>query len=222
MFLIERISNTVGNKIAVSLDLDKDNEEIIIYGAFNLLQTLWGILWVVILGIILKVLVQALIISFSWALLRKYSGGVHASSPNRCAGIGAIETNALALMVNSVLPLFSIKVIGFMLILSLISSYYIINKLAPVDSEAKPIVKLETRKRLKKNSIAVLNIYTVTIIILGFIYFKNGNKLFLSTIEALFLGMMWQASTLTSKGHQLLYKIEGVLNMLKRRKKDEQ
>ena len=171
-----------------------------------------------ILGIILKVLVQALIVSFSWALLRKYSGGAHASAPNRCAGIGAVETNVLALIVNKVFPLFSIEVIGFILILSMASSYYIVNKLAPVDSEAKPIVKLETKKRLKRNSIRLC---TAVIIILGIIYFEGGNKFFLSTIEALFLGVMWQASTLTAKGHQLLYTIEDALNILQRRKKDE-
>ncbi|WP_411682629.1 accessory gene regulator ArgB-like protein [Clostridium thailandense] len=221
MFLIEKISNKIGNKIALNLDLDKDNEEIIAYGAFNLLQAIFCIFWVVILGIILKVLVQALIISFSWALLRKYSGGAHASTPNRCAGIGAVETSALALIVNEVFPLFSIEIIGFILVLCMVSSYYIINKLAPVDSEAKPIVKLETRKRLKRNSIRVLNLFAIIIIILGIIYFRSGSKFFLNTIEALLLGVMWQASTLTAKGHQLLYKIEDVLNILQRRKKDE-
>lgn len=221
MFLIEKLSNKIGNKIALNLDLDKDNEETIAYGAFTMLQTIWCILWVVILGIILKVLVQALIVSFSWALLRKYSGGVHSSSPNRCAVIGAIETNILALIVIKVFPLLDIRVVGFILVLSMTSSYYIINKLAPVDSEAKPIVKLETRKRLKKNSIRVLNLCTAVIIVLGIIYFGSGNTFFLSTIEALFLGVMWQASTLTAKGHQLLYKIEDVLNIIQRRKKDE-
>lgn len=214
MYLIEKISNKIGSEIALSLNLDKDNEEIIAYGAFNLLQTLWAILWVVILGIIFKVLVQALIISFTGAILRKYSGGVHASSPNRCAGIGAVVSVGFALIINKVFSIFNIEIIAFLLIIGFGSSYYIINKLAPVDSPAKPIVKLETKKRLKSQSILTLTSFILIIIVLGFIYFRYEIKFFLSAIECIYMGVMWQTLTLTAKGHQLLYKVEDVLNMI--------
>ncbi len=35
MFLIEQLSNKIGNKIANNLELDRDTEEIITYGAFQ-------------------------------------------------------------------------------------------------------------------------------------------------------------------------------------------
>jgi accessory gene regulator B len=214
MYLIEKISNKIGNKIALNLNLDKDNEEIIIYGAFNLLQTLWAILCVVILGIIFKVLVQALIVAFTAAILRKYSGGAHASSPNKCAGIGAVIVVGFALVIDKVFMLFNIKIIVSLVMLGLVISYYIINKLAPVDSPAKPIVKLETKKRLKKQSILTLSSFIMIMLILGFIYFKYKINFFLSAIECIYIGAMWQTFTLTAKGHQLLHKIEDVLNML--------
>lgn len=42
MFFIEEASNKIGNKISSNLNLDKDAEEIIAYGAFAVLQTLWS------------------------------------------------------------------------------------------------------------------------------------------------------------------------------------
>ncbi len=42
MFFIEHTSNKIGSKISSNLNLDKDTEEIIVYGAFALLQILWS------------------------------------------------------------------------------------------------------------------------------------------------------------------------------------
>ncbi len=85
MFLIERLSNKIGNKIANNLELDKDTEEIIAYGAFSVLQTIWALLCVVILGAMCNVLVESVIIALTAAAYRKYSGGIHANTPNKCA-----------------------------------------------------------------------------------------------------------------------------------------
>lgn len=42
MFFIEQISNKIGSKISSNLNLDKDTQEIITYGAFAVLQILWS------------------------------------------------------------------------------------------------------------------------------------------------------------------------------------
>ena len=44
MYFFEKVSNSFAAKVSSTLNLDKDREEIIAYGSYNLLQTLWSIL----------------------------------------------------------------------------------------------------------------------------------------------------------------------------------
>jgi accessory gene regulator B len=211
MFLIESLSNKIGYKIAGTLKLDKDQEEVMIYGAFSLLQFLWSTLWIVVLGMVFNILMEVLIIYCTIILLRKYSGGVHASSPGRCTTIGTTIAVVLALIAHNGYRMFNIYLILFLVILSGIYSYYIVHKLAPVDSPAKPIVKLETKRRFKKNSIIVLNILYVIIFIILFFYIKYNVKCLLNSIACICVGTVWQSFTLTYKGHKILSKVDSIL-----------
>lgn len=217
MFLIERISNKVGYKVASSLKLDKDQEEIIAYGAFCLMQVLWAIFWVVLFGTIFNVLTDALIITFTIALLRKYSGGAHFSSPNSCAIIGGVVCTTLALITDKILPLFNIKILIVLGAVCLMVSYFVVNKLAPVDSSAKPIRKVETRQRLKRQSILILNVLLIIMVILLFIYFRYNNSFSLESAESICIGIIWQVLTLTSIGHKIFNKIDNFLKFKKGR-----
>ncbi len=214
MFLIENLSNKIGYKIAGTLKLDKDQEEIMIYGAFNLLQLLWSTLWVVVFGMAFNILMEVLIIYCAIILLRKYSGGVHASSPGRCTTIGTTIVVGLALIIHSWYKMFNIYLILFLAVLSGIFSYYIVYKLAPVDSPAKPIVKMETRSCFKKNSITVINILSVIVFIILFFYIKYNIKFLLNSIACICVGTVWQSFTLTYKGHKILTKVDSILKKI--------
>ncbi|AKA70071.1 accessory gene regulator ArgB-like protein [Clostridium scatologenes] len=211
MFFIEELSGKIGYKIAETLKLDKDSEEVIIYGAFNFLQILWSILWIMVFGIVLNVLIEVIIISFSINILRKYSGGVHASSPGRCTIIGTTVSVGLALTIHKLYWTFNIYGILFCGVVSLIFSYYIVYKFAPVDSIDKPIVKMETKKRFKGQSILILNILSIIIFVILIFYFKYNNIFLLNSIVCICVGAVWQSFTLTNKGHKILIKIDNIL-----------
>lgn len=215
MYLIEKISNKLAYNIANALKLDEDQQEVVAYGAFNLLQVLCALLWVVILGLAFNVLVQALIVTFTIALLRKYSGGAHFSSPNRCAVVGGIMSSVLALIIVDVFSLVNDKLIISLEIVSLITCYYNISKLAPVDSPAKPITKIEKRKHLRRQSLLVFNIMSIIILLLTFLHFKYNNILFLQWGGLMFIGITWQTLTLTSTGHQFFNKIDETFKIKK-------
>lgn len=214
MFVIEKISNNLAYKIASILNLDKDNQEIIAYGAFSFLQTLWAILFVLIFGLIFGVLIEALILSFTASFLRKYSGGAHASSPNRCAMIGAIVFSTLGIFVNKTSPLLTIKLAALTGLVCFILSYYIVYKLAPVDSPSKPIVKEKTKQRLKKSSLLVLHALIIIIITLIGLYYKLGDKILLISAQCISVGAAWQSLTLTSIGHSLMAGIDTFLKII--------
>lgn len=207
MYVIEKMSNKIGSKISKDLKLDNDNKEILSYGAFILLQMLWCILWVVVFGIIFDVLPQTLVITFCIATLRKFSGGVHANSPNKCAIIGMIISTLLALFVKKVLCCMFFYMVVFWGILVLIYSYYILNTLAPVDSPAKPINDPKERDNLKKNSILTVGFFLVAVIVLLSIYQKTNNPFYLNMINCIYVGIIWQCFTLTPLAHFLLKKI---------------
>ncbi|MBC2579788.1 accessory gene regulator ArgB-like protein [Clostridium sp. DJ247] len=212
MFLIEKLSNNIANKISYPLNLDKDQEEVIAYGVFNLIQTLWCILLVILFGTIFGVTIKAIVISITIGFLRKYSGGAHSSSPNRCALIGTLVSVGLALVIQNAIYGISINVTIIIGIIVFIFAYYSVWKLAPVDSEAKPITKPEKRRLMRRNSIYVLIILNLIIIMLTMFYFKFKINLYLSTIFCIYFGILWQIITLIPKGHKVLLKIDTFLN----------
>ncbi len=171
MFFIEEASNKIGNKISSNLNLDKDAEEIIAYGAFAVLQTLWSFLCVIILGFIFNVLMESMIIVLTIAIFRKYSGGIHANSPNKCAIFGAVICIIMALVVKNININLNLTFI-LMFILVFIYSYYAIFKFAPVDTKSKPIDNIEEKLRLKKCSFLVISILFLMEVLLVLLYLK--------------------------------------------------
>lgn len=214
MYQIEVLSKKFAHKIGKILELDKDHEEIISYGAFNLLQTLWALLWIILFGIIFKVVIEVLIITLAANLLRKYSGGVHATSPNRCVIIGTIVSITMALLVKILFVSLSTIWVVTLIIVEILFSFYIVYKLSPVDSPSKPIKKLEKKQHLKRCSIISLSIMVGTIIILFIIHIYNSYSILLSCCECIGFGITWQSFTLTNTAHKILGKVDAVLKYI--------
>jgi accessory gene regulator B len=210
---MEKLSNNIANKVALELSLDKDNREVVAYGAFALMQMLLSITLVFLFGLLFHVAFEALIISFTASILRKYSGGVHASSPGTCTFIGIIvcvgQAVLISLLISSVINLKLIIILGVVIF---IWSYYIIYKLAPVDSASKPIVKEEKRKRMKKGSIILLSAYLIITVFLILFYITGVEGKLLFYVLCLYSGILWQVFTLTAPGHLLIGKVDTFLN----------
>ena len=162
----KKLTDNIAEKVGSELDLDNDRKEVIAYGTFALLHTMLSIVLVIIFGLLFGVLTEALIVSFTISILRKYSGGAHASSPGTCAIIGTVVSIGQALLISSVMTsLINLKLFILLGLLIFVWSYYIIFKLAPVDSVAKPIKTQKKRERMKKGSILILDAYLVIIVL---------------------------------------------------------
>jgi accessory gene regulator B len=213
MFNIKYLSNNIGKKVASELNFDDDKREVIEYGVFIIIQTIFSISLIMILGKLFNVMIEALIISFIVSLLRKYSGGVHASSAGICTFLGTVVAVGLAILskISSVVSFYNVVLIG---VVVFILSYYIIYKLAPVDSKAKPIKKAERIKMLKKKSMIILSLYLIIVLcnLLGYYYILN--KRFIIYTLCIYLGILWQVFTLTKLGHLILNKVDYFLNNL--------
>ena len=219
---MEKLCNKIANKLAIELNYDNDKKEVLAYGAFALLQMLISIAFVLIFGLIFNVAVEALIISFTVSLLRKYSGGVHASSLSACMFIGTTICVGLAISIKCFLvPPFDIKIQLIIGVIIFIWSYYLIYKLAPVDSPNKPIKREEKIRRMRKGSIIVLSIYLVIALIniISF-YYIGGNK-FIIYVICIYSGILWQTFTLTKFGFVTITNIDTLFKYIFTLKKEE-
>ena len=203
---IEDICKSISDYIAIELNLDEDKKSVINYGIFAFIHMLICILLVVIFGIIFNVIIEALIISFTTSILRKSSGGVHARTPERCAVIGTISTIIMALIAKYLYFEYSLNLlIGSIVFLY---AYYIIYKLAPVDSVSKPIKNPAKRLRLKKTSIITTSIYFIIVMINMLVYLLTKEYVLITYSMCIYMGLTWQVFSLTEKGHLILGRLD--------------
>ena len=206
---LELLSKSISNYLKRELNLDEDKRSIIEYGIFSLFHILISILLVVVFGFFFNVTIEALIISFTIAVLRKFSGGAHASTSINCSVYGTVISIIPAYILQRIsLNWNYISIIGFLLyIISLI----IIYKLAPVDSTNNPLKKKGKIKRLKRGSIIILTIYMIIVFINISIYYIRDINSLLVYSSCIYIGILWQVFTLTKYGHIIVNKIDSLL-----------
>ncbi|MBN1064548.1 accessory gene regulator ArgB-like protein [Clostridium botulinum] len=205
MFKVEGICKKISDYIAEELNFDDDKKSVINYGIFAFVQMVICIALVIIFGVIFNVTIEALIISFTVSILRKSSGGVHASSPERCAVIGTVTSVGMALMAKNIN--YSFGFVSLFGIIVFVWSYYILYKLAPVDSIVKPIKNIKKRRRLRKSSIITLSVYLIIVIINILSYLSINNFVLLTYSLCIYMGLLWQVFSLTKSGHLILGKL---------------
>ncbi|GAA0707674.1 accessory gene regulator B family protein [Paraclostridium ghonii] len=209
MAVIENISYNISNNIGSKAKKTKEEIEIMNYGLFMCIHTVVAFLLTILVGIIIGKAIEVVIITIVASSLKKFSGGVHATSPNKCIIIGIITT----LIFTYISVLFN-KYGGYSFIyvfsiVSIISCYYIFYKKAPVGTKNKPLKKESTRKKLRKKLFKRLNIY-ILIIILLFIFmginFLNYDMAML--VYCIILGIILQAIAITKLGETIILKLD--------------
>lgn len=200
MYLTEKLAIILGKKARIFLNADKNKEQIIVYGAINLLQIIFSILYVIVTGFILGVLYEALIFSTTASILRKYSGGVHAISPNRCIITSTILAGTTGLIIDKFLYKLPITHTLILNIIIITSAFIIIILKAPVDSIKKPIIDPKMKKIFKKKSIITLIIFSAITVILFINYEITFKFYYLKIIQSITFGILWQSITLTKYG----------------------
>lgn len=219
MSLIEKAAIMIGKKSRENLNIDSEREEIIVYGAINLMQTINSIIWVAIFGILTDTLYESLTFSISACILRKYSGGGHASSPMRCAIIGALTAVVSGILIDRFLYNMSYKLFILLSLIIVIISLLIIIRKAPVDSIEKPI-RNELKKIFKVKSIIVILIYSVVISSLIIVSQIYSEVVFKKISECILLGTLWQCTTLTEFGRKMIVGMDSILKVLRKERKN--
>lgn len=211
MSVIENIGASIGKKTRCILDFDDETEEVVIYGAINLIQTSLSFLLTMVIGFIFDVFYESLLFTVIVCILKKYSGGAHASSPGRCLFIGSTISVSFSLLISKVLyrqNIWGITVVG---IVCIIIAIYIIIKKAPVDSKNKPITSNTMRQRLKRDSIATILICSSVMVIVLFIFKMSSSIIYIKIFQCISFAVLWQSLTLTKFTIKFLHKVDSLL-----------
>lgn len=213
--MIQRICNKLSKYISFNLNLDKDKEEVIEYGIFACVQTVYSILCIIFVGLFLNVLKEALIFSFSASFLRRTSGGVHSSTPSRCAITGAIVSGIVSWFIKKVLVYMNLNILLLIVVAVFLIAYYLISKLAPVDSKAKPIKSKEKRNMLRKKSIKIWGVLLLISASSMYFYYIYHVDLFLTFSICISAGVLWQVLSLTYLGQAFINFTDVIFNKIK-------
>ncbi|CEH35488.1 accessory gene regulator ArgB-like protein [Romboutsia lituseburensis] len=210
---IETVSKSISNKMGQRLNKSEEEVAVLNYGLFILIHTSIAIISTFVVGILTNTLIEIMIISIIAALLKRYSGGVHSSSPSRCLITGIIFSLFLAMVCKFGFYKVSNMNLGIILILGIMLSYFILYRKCPVPCANKPLKKESTRKKLRKNAFKLINIYTGIIIIFYLLNIYTGVVVFKTITVSILLGVLLQvfsltkAAELTIGGFELIYNI---------------
>jgi accessory gene regulator B len=183
--------------LAKELNLSQDQKEVVSYGLQVLIYSAVGFTSVLAAGWLLGCFWTTLAVMVSTACLRVVSGGAHSRTPLTCGILGVIigpllgKAAALGGYVLSPGAVLTLITAGFLV------SLYVIWRLAPVDSPAKPISSVEKRARLRIVAVAVLCVITAVQIVILYQVLKAPQL-----VLAVSLGVWWQSFTLTRPAHR--------------------
>ena len=208
MRVIEEFSEKMATIIIREGNLDEKKKTVLTYGVFSMIQPIISLILTLIFGMLFHVWIEAIIISVAASVLRKNSGGIHASSAERCLVIGVFIFVFLACFVKFALIKIPAVILSSILAMSIVMSYTIIVRYSPVDSESKPIRESD-REKFRKKSIKTLNI----LVLIAVILFLRKNYFNLSV--SIVMGLLWQSLTLVKIGKTILNGLDIFLEKLK-------
>lgn len=118
--------------------IEKDSEELYLYGFYIGFTFLQNIILTIVIGIYFNNIIQTIAFLAAYIPIRSFAGGYHAKTAKRCFGYSMLLIIAIEI-VFSTITIWSIECI---LLLSVLLSF-IINRLAPVQSDNKPLSSSE-------------------------------------------------------------------------------
>jgi len=185
---MEMILNKISNFISRHTDnMTNEDKEIVSYGLELFFLKLFFFLTTVIISISMHCLVEGLVFTFFFSLLRSNSGGYHANTRIGCFIISILMFISTLILVNHIEEYGNLG--GFIISFSVFSSIVIVT-FAPLDTESNRLDKVE-KKLFRRKSQIILGIEVVLAIIL--LYFKLKNLayiIFLAIIETSILLVM--------------------------------
>lgn len=207
---VEKISLSISNKIGDKLGKSKEEIAVINYGLFIIIHTSLIIITLIIIGVLTNTIKEVLVISLCSALLKRYSGGIHASSPMKCLMLSVIMTTGLAILCKICTNSFDNISITVLLIIGLVIEYIVLYTRCPVSSRRKQLKNKNKIKLLRKKSFKIMNIYSLIILVLCITYTINNSLLAKTLSISILFGAFIQIFALSKIGERIIMKLDRI------------
>ncbi len=158
--MIGRVVSGVVEKLTDSATISDSEKELYRYGFFILISQILYFIITIIMGILLDIFSLSVVFYISFQFIRRYAGGIHASSELKCEIISTISIIICLLCVKSNV-MFDMPIPT--LILTLFASI-VIFILCPLDTPEKPLTKEELRYFRKISLIVLAIMLSISII----------------------------------------------------------
>ena len=210
MGVIDKISLNLSTRLGDRLNKDEEEKAVLNYGLFMIIHTFIGIIITILVGLITGMIIEISLITITSALFKRYTGCVHASTPEICLIIGIILSLILSMVCRFISINTDINNIALIGIIIIVFSYYMIYYKCPVPSRNKPLNNEKTRNKLKKKAFTLLKIYTILLIILYIIFYILKLSIVKSIIVSFMLGLFLQIVVLTNIGTKFINLLDKV------------
>lgn len=180
----ENLSYKLTEVITNELNYNENKKEIIAYAIETALLSVLGFLLLIVLGYSFNALTPIVIAAIFGGILRRVSGGAHFNTPLKCMAFGSIVYCSIGVLSKKLIDYDLTN--KYILILSLLFSFFLVAFLAPVDSEEKPIHSSSLKLKLKILSMVFV---VISFLLISFV----NNKLIIVSVV---LGVVYQSLTL--------------------------
>ncbi len=179
----------------------------IAYGFIAILQMASIFTIISIIGAIFDFRYESILIFLGVGIIRKSTGGAHASSINSCMVISVLSITMLSTMSRYLLCVpIDLYINVFISLIIFVICFIVFYLRVPVDSPNKPIVKLEKIVRLRKQSFIILTVCCFISIV--FALLTSYDIRFYSIAVSIRLAVLWQTMTLTKTGAVIINRID--------------
>lgn len=176
--MIYNLSLIIVSQLMKKGHLLEEDKEVVTYGLFSLLFNSYCTLFCLFLGAFLNCFSKAAIFLLSFLFVKRYSGGFHSSSEERCLLVSSMGITFSLILIK--LCLINIKIHCLFLILAIILSAFIM-WFSPIESKNKPI-RDEDKKKYKIFSIIRILAIMCVVFVLEFLNQTNISIPFIISI----------------------------------------
>lgn len=169
--MLNRVACYISNRLVVHNVINRENEDVYIYGLELLISSIFSTLLVIIIGAIIGKIVSTVLFLVVYILLRSYSGGYHANTYWACT----VFTICTYLSVILLAMLIDPRIVAYISLL--IVGVILLFMLAPVKNENKEISPEDFRK-YRAISIIIFIGFTVLGFILSLVKPEFGSTVF--------------------------------------------
>ncbi len=166
MRFINKWSYSCAKGLSQRLNEDHQKKAVYYYGFQIAIGSIVKIVTLVVVSLILGVLIPALTISVSFALLRKVAGGFHMRTYGKCLFVTISLFASAALISRYTNQYWSIEGLGIFIALTFITAIFALIKYAPKDTPNRLITDPKEKRKFKTLSIIYMFAWLILVLVL--------------------------------------------------------